>query len=214
MAFCSVRAGRPVRLLWVVSWVRRQAIREHGRPRRRPQNALGDRRSERRSADGDSVQEVRRGQHRGQPGRDPLWIPNQRTDHLTIYPQGDPRLATTAGGGGIGNSFSVAVDEQGAAWVTNQAISAGRGSVTRIGPGPGYAVSGPIEDPSLLSPMTVAVDRGGNKRVADFVTNSVTRIDGSGNVADTFPPASIHGGWGLAVDETRTSGSRASAGAP
>lgn len=129
-----------------------------------------------------------------------LWIANSTGDHVTVYPGGNPRRARTVSGGGIGNSFDVAVDGQGAAWVTNQTLKATQGSVTRIGPGPAYAVTGPFTGPSMISPMGIAVDRGGDKWVADFLSNAVTRIDRDGTVTGTFLPASVRGGWGVAVD--------------
>jgi hypothetical protein len=54
----------------------------------------------------------------------------------------------------------------------------------------------------LASPMGIAVDGGGGKWVANFTSDSVTRIDGDGVVSADSPirAPSLRGPWGAAVD--------------
>jgi streptogramin lyase len=129
-----------------------------------------------------------------------VWIANSRATHLTRYPGGDPGRAQTITGGGLTNSFSIAIDAAGAAWVTNGSLTPGPGSVTRITAGgtPDLEVTGG----GLASPMGVAVDGGGNKWVANFTSQSVTRITPEGTVSSDSPirGPSLIGPWGVAVD--------------
>jgi streptogramin lyase len=129
-----------------------------------------------------------------------VWIANMRGDHLTRFPGGDPQRAQTITGAGLGNSFSIAVDGAGAAWVTNGALTPTPGSVTRVGPGGTADLE--VTGGGLSSPMGIAVDGGGNKWVANFFNDSVTRIDAEGRVSADSPirTASLRGPWGVAID--------------
>ncbi len=130
-----------------------------------------------------------------------LWIANSRADYVTLYRGGDPRRWTKIAGEGIANSFSIALDARGDAWVTNESLTAAPGSVTRItreGTADLEVTGG-----GLSSPMGIAVDRGGNKWVANFASDSVTRIDAAGVVSRHSPirsGRSLRGPWGIAVD--------------
>ena len=129
-----------------------------------------------------------------------VWVANSRADHLTRYPSGDPQRAETITGAGLSNSFSIAIDALGAAWVTNQSLTPAPGSVTRISPGGTADLE--VTGGGLSSPMGIAVDGGGNKWVANFFNDSVTRIDAEGRVSADSPirTASLRGPWGVAVD--------------
>ncbi len=134
-------------------------------------------------------------------GRDrSVWVANSQAAHVTVYPGGDPRRAGKVTGGGINNSFSIAIDGAGAAWVTNESLSPAPGSVTRITPAGTADLE--VTGGGLASPMGIAVDGGGNKWVANFASDSVTRIDPGGAVSADSPirAASLRGPWGVAVD--------------
>jgi sugar lactone lactonase YvrE len=129
-----------------------------------------------------------------------VWVANSRASHLTVYRGGDPGRAERVRGAGIGNSFSIAIDDAGAAWVTNQSLMAGPGSVTRISAA--GAADLEVTGGGLASPMGIAVDGGGNKWVANFTNDTVTRIGAGGAVSADSPirAASLRGPWGVAVD--------------
>ncbi len=133
-----------------------------------------------------------------------VWIPNQGTDvnHLTVYPNGNPNRAERVSGGGLRRSFDVAIDADGAAWVTNGAIGGGPYSVTKIvRNGRNDYSTTEFTGGGLASPMAIAVDRGGNKWISNFLSNSLTRIDPDGNVSRLQSVGrSLRGPWGLAVD--------------
>ena len=130
-----------------------------------------------------------------------LWIANSRAGYVTLYRGGDPGRWEKISGKGIANSFSIALDARGDAWVTNESLTAAPGSVTRITREGTADLE--ITGGGLSSPMGVAVDRGGNKWVANFGSNSVTRIDAAGVVSSDSPirsGRSLRGPWGIAVD--------------
>jgi hypothetical protein len=129
-----------------------------------------------------------------------LWVANSRASHLTRYRGADPSRPDRITGAGIGNSFSIAIDGDGAAWVTNQALQPGPGSVTRITAA--GAADLEVTGGGLASPMGIAVDGGGNKWVANFTSDSVTMIDPAGAVAALSPirAGSLRGPWGVAID--------------
>lgn len=129
-----------------------------------------------------------------------VWVANSQGRHVTLYPQGDPARASRIAGAGISNSFSIAIDADGAAWVTNESLTPAPGSVTRISPAGTADLQ--VTGGGLSSPMGIAVDGGGNKWVANFFDDGVTRIDAGGAVSADSPirAPSLRGPWGVAVD--------------
>lgn len=127
-----------------------------------------------------------------------VWVANFGSDSVSRYPGGQIAAGGQVTGAGISNPFSVQVDADGNAWVTNGAESVKPGSVTKISPDGTPAAGFPISGAGLRSPQGLAIDSRGDVWVANLFSESVTRIHGT--AAKRFSPASLGGNWGIAVD--------------
>ncbi|MBI1247184.1 hypothetical protein GC197_04990 [bacterium] len=134
--------------------------------------------------------------------------------HAITFPQG------TNDGQTIRKPFSVAIDDQGRAWVANSGFSpvgnvAGSVAVLELTNNKEISVVQLIEggaltqaiDTSLLrkygdfaSPKTIAIDQDGNGWISNFESHQITFIDGQTFAATDYPADSETHGWGMAVD--------------
>ena len=129
-----------------------------------------------------------------------IWIANFGGDSVVVYRDGDPSQFEQMTGSGIFNSFSVAIDADDNAWVTNGAEAVARGSVTKIA-NDGTPLQ-TIRGGGLRSPQTIAVDQQGNLWVANLLSKSVTLIGPDGRISPLSPIRvnGMGGAWGLSID--------------
>lgn len=125
-----------------------------------------------------------------------LWTASFGNDSVVVYPNADPAAAWAPIA--VPRPFSIAIDGDGVAWVTGNALSKGPGVIQRINPD-GTPAGAPITGGGLRSPLGIAVDTAGNAWAANFEGASVTRVTPDGQASKIRLP-SLVGPWGVAID--------------
>jgi len=106
-------------------------------------------------------------------------------------------IAITYTGGGLSTPTSIAVDANGAVWVTNN----GNNSVTKLDTsgtadsgGSGFTAGG------FNAPSAIAIDTSGNAWVANSGNNSVTVLNPSGSSGTVYTGNGLNAPGGIAID--------------
>jgi hypothetical protein len=115
-----------------------------------------------------------------------VWIANIAPDVVKLDPAGNP-LSPTGGftGGGLEESFSIAIGSGSSVWITNQQspgdVNAGLGTVTKLA-SDGTVLSGAsgFAGGGLDFPEAIAIDSTGSAWVANFGSSSVTKLTSAG----------------------------------
>ncbi|CEK10340.1 Vgb family protein [Legionella hackeliae] len=124
-----------------------------------------------------------------------IWIASYGNDRVVVFPNGDPNSAFYYQEPANSGPFDIAIDRDGAAWVSNSTsatvskyVISGNQIVLQFSVAVGASLKG------------ITVDSLGNAWVASTLDSTVYRISANGNLVRAFRGGGISDPWGVTVD--------------
>jgi streptogramin lyase len=120
-----------------------------------------------------------------------VWVSSYFNTVSQFMPDGGTAFPSGITGYGINQSYGMALDVNGNAWIANEQTNpnAGSGNVTELNPSGSALLTG-LTGGGINFPIAVAADPNGNVWVVDYGDSKVTLLNSSGNPLSPAP------GWG------------------